>query len=224
MQGIVDLHTHTFLSDGVLCPAELARRAEAAGYSALAITDHVDASNLPSVLAKLIAFHRDTQPYLNIRILPGIELTHIPPSQIASLVHKARLLGAHLVLLHGETISEPVSPGTNKAGIEAGVDILAHPGLISEEEVELAVKKGVFLEISARPAHCYANGLLASLAIKRNAHMVLNSDHHGPGDLLSEEKRVKVALGAGLSPFDLEKIDANMMSLVQGPSQTTKIV
>ena len=45
-----------------------------------------------------------------------------------------------------------------------------------------------------------------------------------PGDLLSEEKRVKVALGAGLSPFDLEKIDANMMSLVQGPSQTTKIV
>ena len=36
-----DFHTHTFLSDGVLSPIELIRRALVRGYKAMAITDHV---------------------------------------------------------------------------------------------------------------------------------------------------------------------------------------
>ena len=52
-------------------------------------------------------------------------------SLIAPLSCRARALGAQIVLVHGETIVEPVPPGTNHQAIEAGVDILAHPGLIS---------------------------------------------------------------------------------------------
>jgi len=37
---MIDLHTHTFLSDGELGPAELVRRAENAGYRAIGISDH----------------------------------------------------------------------------------------------------------------------------------------------------------------------------------------
>ena len=43
---MIDLHTHTFFSDGGLLPSELARRARIAGYQALAFTDHADVSNI----------------------------------------------------------------------------------------------------------------------------------------------------------------------------------
>ena len=44
---------HTFLSDGVLSPVELIRRAHVAGYRVMAITDHVGAGNLEYVLNTL---------------------------------------------------------------------------------------------------------------------------------------------------------------------------
>ena len=37
---MIDLHTHSFFSDGVLSPSELIRRAVVKGYKAIAITDH----------------------------------------------------------------------------------------------------------------------------------------------------------------------------------------
>ena len=46
---MVDLHTHSLLSDGQLLPSELVRRAEVRGYEAIAITDHVDFSNIDLV-------------------------------------------------------------------------------------------------------------------------------------------------------------------------------
>ena len=107
-------------------------------------------------------------------------------------------MGAQLVLVHGETIVEPVAPGTNHQAIEAGVDILAHPGLISEEDVIFARAKGVFLEITSRQGHSLSNGHVARLAQKAGAKMVLNTDSHFPGDLIPRETALKVVLGAGL--------------------------
>ncbi len=43
---MIDLHTHTTLSDGELLPAELVRRAEMSGYQAIALTDHVDSGTI----------------------------------------------------------------------------------------------------------------------------------------------------------------------------------
>ena len=42
---MIDLHNHTFFSDGELVLAELVRRYAVAGYTAIAITDHADKSN-----------------------------------------------------------------------------------------------------------------------------------------------------------------------------------
>jgi putative hydrolase len=221
---VIDLHTHTFFSDGALGPAELARRAEHAGYSVIALTDHADASNLEMILTAQLAFQRETARYLNLRVIIGIELTHVPPDQVSALVGRARTLGAQLVVLHGETISEPVARGTNLAGIEAGVDILAHPGLISEQEVRLAAKRGTSLEISTRPPHAFANGLVAALARKHKAALVLNSDSHAPGDLLTPERRRKVALGAGLTESEIDTIDRHMFSMVQTITLNTTVV
>ena len=212
---MIDLHTHSFLSDGALGPAELVRRAEQAGYRAIAITDHADASNLDELISALVQFARETQPFMKIRIIPGVELTHVPPGQISGLVRRARQLGSRLVVLHGESVGEPVALGTNRAGIEAGVDILAHPGLISEEEVRLAATTGVHLEVSARCPHGLGNGRVVSLAREAGALLVLDSDAHAPGDILTPNWRERVAFGAGLTADELERINKTMISLVE---------
>ncbi len=212
---MIDLHAHTFLSDGALAPAELVRRAEHAGYRAIGITDHADASNLDDLISATVQFVRETQPFLKIRVVPGVELTHVPPGQIAGLVRRARQLGARLVILHGETICEPVALGTNRAGIEAGIDILAHPGLISEEEVRLAAANGVHLEISARFSHGLGNGRIVALAREAGALLVINSDAHAPADILTPQWREQVAFGSGLTAEEMERINKTMISLVE---------
>ncbi len=212
---MIDLHTHTFLSDGEIGPAELVRRAEHAGYRAIGITDHADASNLDDLISAVVQFARETQHFVKIRIIPGVELTHVPPGQISGLVRRARQLGARLVLLHGESVCEPVALGTNRAGIEAGIDVLAHPGIISEEEVRLAAANGVHLEISARFSHGLGNGRVVSLAREAGAALVLNSDAHSPTDILTPNWREKVAFGSGLTADEMERINKTMISLVE---------
>ncbi len=220
---MIDLHSHTFASDGVLGPSELARRAEAAGLAALAITDHADASNLERVVGEIAAFVRETQPYLHIRLIAGVELTHVPPGQVATLVRRARALGAAIVLVHGETVSEPVAPGTNRAAIEAGVDVLAHPGLISDEDARLAAAKGVLLEVSTRPSHGMANGHVVAAARAAAAGLVIDSDTHEPSDIMEPGWRRRAALGAGLAEADIERIDRAMAGLVERLAPSTRI-
>ena len=211
---MIDLHTHTVFSDGELIPFELARRAAVAGYRALAITDHGDFSNMDLIIPRLSRIAHDLGKSLGLAVIPGIELTHIPPAMIAEAAAEARSLGAKLVVLHGETIVEPVAPGTNRAAIEAGVDILSHPGLLTAEEAALAAQGGVCLEITTRKGHSLTNGHVAKLALAAGAKLVINNDAHAPGDLVSLEMARKVALGAGLSEEQFEQCRRNSAELV----------
>ena len=203
---MIDLHTHTILSDGCLVPSELVRRAYVMGYRVLGITDHVDRSNIEHVLPALVKVCKDLSQKVDIKLIPGVELTHIPVEDYQDLTAYARSLGACLVIGHGETLSEPVIPGTNRAAIEAGVDILAHPGLITEEDVKLAASKGIYLEISARAGHCLGNGNVAKLALKYNAGLVVNTDSHGPENLITREKANDIAKGAGLDQAQVNEV------------------
>ncbi|SKA77637.1 Histidinol phosphatase [Paucidesulfovibrio gracilis DSM 16080] len=211
---MIDLHTHSTFSDGELIPAELIRRARHVGYEALAITDHADAANMEFILShvpRMTALGH----FWDITVFAGVELTHMPPGLIAEYTNKARELGAQLVVVHGETVVEPVARGTNLAAIEAGVDILAHPGLITDEEVALAVEKGVALEITTRGGHSYTNGHVATLARKHGARLVIDNDAHAPRDLVSREMRRAVALGAGLTADEFDRAEANSREIVQ---------
>jgi histidinol phosphatase-like PHP family hydrolase len=211
---MIDLHTHSLFSDGSLIPSELIRRLETMNYLAVAITDHVDASNLDHVVPRIVHVAEELNRAQSVKVVPGVELTHVPPVLIASLVRRAREMGARLVLIHGETIVEPVPAGTNRAGIEAGADILAHPGLIRPEEVKLAVRKGVYLEITARKGHSLTNGHVAKLGTEAGALLVLNSDSHGPGDFMTEGFAAGVAQGAGLPSDSLQHLQYNSRLLL----------
>lgn len=127
---------------------------------------------------------------------------------------RARELGAAVVVVHGETLVEPVDRGTNLAAIEAGADVLAHPGLITEEEVRLAAARQVLLEVSTRAGHGYTNGHVVTLARAHGARIVVNNDAHAPRDLLDPELRLKIALGAGMTKSEYQSANDAAWALV----------
>ena len=202
-----DFHTHTFLSDGVLSPIELIRRALVRGYKAMAVTDHVGLGNVEYVVKTLAVDCEIASKRWDILALPGVEITHVPKDDIDLVARTAKEMGAKLVAVHGETPVEPVEPGTNEAAIRSPwVDVLAHPGLITPEEARLAAERGVRLEVSARRGHSFANGHVVKVAREAGAIMVLDSDAHAPEDLLTPELCQKVAKGAGLDDDEVHAL------------------
>ena len=129
-----DLHTHSIFSDGELIPAELVRTAKVLGHKAIAITDHVDMTNVEFVVKNLVKAVDLTDG--DITVIPGVEITHVPPALMDKVIADAKRFGAEWIVVHGETIAEPVQPGTNmQAAMNPEVDVLAHPGLVTEDVI-----------------------------------------------------------------------------------------
>lgn len=209
---MIDFHSHTFFSDGALVPAEHARRAQVQGVEAVGITDHADASNVEEVIGK-VNRAKETAP---IPVLAGVEVTHVPPEKFDIVVDRARDAGADIVVAHGETPVEPVVEGTNRAAVKAGVDVLGHPGLIKEEDAELAAEKGVYLEVSARRGHSLANGHIVKIARETGADLLVNTDSHHPDDFITHERAIEIGRLAGLSEERArEVVEENSRDLLQ---------
>lgn len=211
-----ELHTHTLLSDGELLPIELARRAFVKGTKTLAFTDHASLSNVERVVEE---GRRDAElaSEWGMKVLCGVEITHVPAKRIDEVVAKARRLGAEIIVVHGETISEPVEKGTNMAAVlNPEVDILAHPGFITLEEAQHARDNGVALEITSRGSHCKTNGHVARMAQQAGAHMIVNSDTHAPGDLIDLATALQIALAAGLTREEADR------ALIETPQAIVK--
>jgi len=212
---MIDLHTHTIHSDGDLIPSELVRRARVAGYRAMALTDHGDHSNMDMILPGVVRVCKKLSKAYDIPIIPGIELTHVPPEYIRELVREARGMGARIVVVHGETIAEPVASGTNMAALDAAIDILAHPGLIGAEEALLASRNAVCLEITTRKGHSLTNGHVAKMARQYNIPLVLDTDAHESHDLTSLEMAERIARGAGMTEEEIRTMFKNSEDLVK---------
>jgi len=205
-----NLHIHTLLSDGQLLPSEVAVRYMAQGYQVIAITDHADYSNIKPACRAVIEFCRNWPKDSKIKILPGIELTHLPPEQFKPLASYARKQGIKIIIAHGETPVEPVVENTNKLALLADIDILAHPGLITDEDTLLAKKRGVFLEITSRRGHSETNLHVINQARKFGAKLILNQDAHAPEDIISPEQLMNRGIEAGLTKNEIEKIYADV--------------
>jgi histidinol phosphatase-like PHP family hydrolase len=206
MSGLYDLHTHSILSDGEMLPIELIRRMAVLGYTTVAITDHVDASNTMSVIESLDQVRESAKIY-GVKLLCGVEITHVPPSQIAELAKSAKTSGADIVIVHGETPVEPVAAGTNHAACTCKyVNVLAHPGLITRKDAFLAAKNSIALEITSRGGHNRTNGHVALVARDTACQIVVDSDAHAPHDLLDERAKFVVAKGAGLTDAECKQV------------------
>ncbi len=201
-----NFHTHSLLSDGVLLPSEVAVRYMSAGYKAIAITDHADYSNIDNVINSILNFTKNWPVDSLIKILPGVELTHLPLEQFKPLAKYARSKGIKVIVAHGQSPVEPVMAGTNRAALESDIDILAHPGMISDYDVNLAKEKGVFLEVTAREGHNQTNPHVVERALAIGAKLIIGIDSHRPEDILSIDKLEQTAVKAGISLEKLEVI------------------
>ncbi|MBU0547878.1 MAG: histidinol phosphate phosphatase domain-containing protein [Candidatus Omnitrophica bacterium] len=209
-----NLHAHTFLSDGELLPSEVAVRYQDKGYKVIAITDHADYSNIKQTAKAIVEFCRRWPKNSEIKVLPGIELTHLPPEQFKPLASLARKEGIKIIIAHGETLVEPVTKNTNHLALMADIDILAHPGLISDEDVKLAKDRGIFLEITSRRGHSQTNAHVIKQARKFEAKLILSNDSHAPEDIISPAELIKVALDLGLVQTEIDKIYENVKKLL----------
>ena len=221
---VYDFHTHTSLSDGTLSPMELIRYALLNNYQAIALTDHASLGELSRIIQETAEVCALARSYWNILAIPGIELTHVPAQAIAETAKKAKELGAWIVVVHGETIVEPVEKGTNLAALHSPhVDILGHPGLLSLEEATLAATNGIFLEISARKGHCLTNGHIASLAQQVGAKLLLDSDAHDEQDLLTPSLAEAIIHGTGLDDTACHQVlNLNPQALIKKLTTSTK--
>ena len=209
MTGLYDLHTHTILSDGEMLPTELVRRMAVLGYTTVAITDHVDTSNAVSVVKTLLDVQESARLF-GVRLLCGVEITHVPPSQIARSPGWPARPGRRSYSSMGRRPVEPVAPGTNHAACTCDdVNVLAHPGLITHEDARLAHENGIALEITSRGGHNRTNGHVARIARETSCQLVVDSDAHAPCDLLDRSSKQCVAEGAGLTVAE----SAGIMSL-----------
>ncbi len=200
-----DLHTHTVLTDGEMLPVELVRRLSVLGYTQLGITDHADASNIEELIKAVKKLVPAAEEY-GVILHPGVELTHVPPAMIPAMAREARMLGAEIVVVHGETTLEPVASGTNLAACGCrDVNVLAHPGFLTEEEAALACRNGVAVELTSRCGHNRTNGHVARVALAAGCRIVIDSDAHAPGDLMDARAKKLIGMGAGLSSGQCEQ-------------------
>ncbi|HZY91183.1 MAG TPA: histidinol phosphate phosphatase domain-containing protein [Thermoplasmata archaeon] len=194
-----DFHAHSFLTDGQLSPTDMWREADRRLHRALALTDHVALEDPKPLLDRLHAEARawEGSP---MTTLVGVEVTMVPPRRIADVAKTARRAGAEIVIVHGESVVEPVAPGTNLAALDAAeVDLLAHPGRLTEKEAELARANDKVLELSARRGHALTNGLVALRAVAAGAALVVDSDAHHADQLVAFELARAIAEGAGVA-------------------------
>ncbi len=201
-----DFHSHTFLTDGSAAATDMWRQAEVLGHRALAVTDHLMMEDPAPLLERL---RQERVPFEGCRMaaLIGVEISMLPPARIADAARAARRAGAEVIVVHGETTAEPVYPGTNRAAIVSGeVDVLAHPGLLSLRDAELAKAHGVALEISPRRGHSLSNGRVAAQALRAGASLVVDSDAHAPDQLVPFETARRIAEGAGVPPGALARV------------------
>ncbi|MDR2666036.1 MAG: histidinol phosphate phosphatase domain-containing protein [Endomicrobium sp.] len=213
---MIDLHTHTFFSDGVLSPFELVYRAKNNGYTAIALTDHVDYSNMEFVISNIVRVTKILTESYDILVLPGAELTYIPPKLIKCVTEECRKLGAKVVVVHGETVAEVVPPETNIYAVEANVDILAHPGHLSEKEAEVAAKNNVKIEVTTRKGHGTTNKEVVEIALNKKAKLVLDTDTHNPENLLTKELIAQILSDSGLPGYYYDIMQKNALEIVNG--------
>jgi histidinol phosphatase-like PHP family hydrolase len=127
------------------------------------------------------------------------------PNLIEKFSLRARKLGARLIIVHGESPVEPVPKGTNHAALKLKglVDILAHPGWITEEDAILAKVNDIYLELSSRKGHRKANRHVAKMAKEFGAKLLVNTDAHSEKDLITQAKSYAIAKEAGLKEKDI---------------------
>lgn len=133
MPALIDLHSHSTISDGLLSPAELVAHAAAQGVRVLALTDHDDVAGLPEARAEAAQ--------QGIELIHGVEVSVTWRKRTLHIVglkvdpDYAPLVAGLQAIRDGRHVrAESMAAGLQKIGIEGalvGSYQYARQGIIS---------------------------------------------------------------------------------------------
>jgi putative hydrolase len=201
----IDFQNHSTVSDGALTPRDLVRHAHSLGVRGLALTEHVYLNRVENIVDQVLAVVDQAREY-DVLLIPGVEVSLVPPDKICEVAKRAKQAGAKFVAVHGESLMGGTPPGTNLAAAQCqDVDMIGHPGFLDIKTAENAAHNSVYLELSGRSPHSLTNGHVARLAQEFGVKLLINSDTHKPDDLMTPQRAAEVARGAGLNDDEVSR-------------------
>ena len=213
---MIDLHLHTSASDGLLAPAELVRRASAAGLTTISITDHDTLAGIPEA--------RNAARAAGVRVIPGIEITSVDNGRdvhilgyfldtdsapLAELLHdqrsermrRAREMGRRLhdlgLHIDVEALLAAVPAGSRSIGRPALADALVAAGHAVDRNDAFARLLG-----SGRPAFVPRDGVSAAAVISaiHAANGIASLAHPG---VIGDDELIPALVDVGLDALEV---------------------
>jgi putative hydrolase len=212
-----DVHSHSTWSDGKATMLEMARGAEAIGYTYLGVTDHSPRIKVVHGLDadRLLAQSRemaDVQAQVpGVALLQGIEVDILEDGALDLPDMVLELLDVVIASPHVKLRQEPAAMTERmlRAVSHPHVDVIGHPtgrrpgareGATYDFEAvfKAAARNHVALEIDCDPGRMDLSPEMARLALELGCNFTLDADAHAPAELAYVPMGMWMARRAGI--------------------------
>lgn len=212
-----DIHSHTDWSDGRATMLEMARGAQALGYSYLGITDHspritvVHGLNAERLLAQSQQMAEVQKQVEGVTLLQGIEVDILEDGALDLPDGVLEILDIVIASPHVKLRQEPAAMTERmmRALSNPHVDVIGHPtgrrpgsreGATYDFEAVFreAAKRRVALEIDCDPARMDLSPEMARLALDAGCSFAIDADAHAPAEFAYVPMGLWMARRAGI--------------------------
>ena len=212
-----DVHSHSTWSDGRATMLEMARGAEAMGYSYLGVTDHsprikvVNGLDADRLLAQSREMAEVQQQVPGVALLQGIEVDILEDGSLDLPDMVLELLDVVIASPHVKLRQEPAAMTERmlRAVSHPHVDVIGHPtgrrpgsregaNYDFDAVFKEAARHHVALEIDCDPARMDLSPEMARLALELGCNFTLDADAHAPAELAYVPMGMWMARRAGI--------------------------
>ena len=212
-----DVHSHSTWSDGKATMLEMARGAEAMGYSYLGVTDHsprikvVNGLDANRLLAQSREMAEVQAQVPGVALLQGIEVDILEDGSLDLPDMVLELLDVVIASPHVKLRQEPqaMTERMLRAVSHPHVDVIGHPtgrrpgsrdgaSYDLEAVFKEAARHGVALEIDCDPARMDLSPEMARLALELGCNFTMDADAHAPAELAYVPMGMWMARRAGI--------------------------
>ncbi len=212
-----DVHSHSKWSDGRATMLEMARGAEAMGYTYLGVTDHsprikvVNGLDADRLLAQSREMAEVQAQVPGVALLQGIEVDILEDGALDLPDMVLELLDVVIASPHVKLRQEPAAMTERmlRAVSHPHVDVIGHPtgrrpgsregaNYDFEAVFKEAARNGVALEIDCDPARMDLSPEMARLALELGCNFTLDADAHAPAEFAYVPMGMWMARRAGI--------------------------
>ena len=212
-----DVHSHSTWSDGRATMLEMARGAEAMGYTYLGVTDHsprikvVNGLDANRLLAQSLEMAEVQAQVPGVALLQGIEVDILEDGSLDLPDMVLELLDVVIASPHVKLRQEPAAMTERmlRAVSHPHVDVIGHPtgrrpgsregaNYDFEAVFKEAARHQVALEIDCDPARMDLSPEMARLALELGCDFSLDADAHAPAELAYVPMGMWMARRAGI--------------------------